>query len=196
MRFLPFRLLRLQNGQRRGNVRMNSRKITRFAFFFHSFAGQKLLSTRARHALEFRLVDMAVLSIRYLLCEESLTPDSLINFVLFRRFFCAKFNLVLFVCFLFSSSTLWPVSSFIQLIGDLSELREKSYDDNGRAIASSCSSINSRQEVQSGNNQIFFLNEEKVEARSRISVQFQLKANEKLQSLLSCRVQLGAQEFH
>ena len=105
--------------------------------------------------------DMAVLSIRYLSCEESLTPDSLINFVLFRRFFCAKFNLVLFVCFLFSSSTLWPVSSFIQLIGDLSELREKSYDDNGRAIASSCSSINSRQEVQSGNNQIFFLNEKK-----------------------------------
>ena len=130
-------------------------------FFFHSFAGQKLLSARARHALEFRLVDMAVLSIRYLWCEESLTPDSLINFVLFRRFFCAKFNLVLFVCFFFSSSTLWPVSSFIQLIGDLSELREKSYDDNGRAIASSCSSINSRQEVQSGNNQIFSLTKKK-----------------------------------
>ena len=132
-----------------------------FRLFFHSFAGQKLLSTRARHALEFRLVDMAVLSIRYLWCEESLTPDSLINFVLFRRFFCAKFNLVLFVCFFFSSSTLWPVSSFIQLIGDLSELREKSYDDNGRAIASSCSSINSRQEVQSGNNQIFSLTKKK-----------------------------------
>ena len=100
MRFLPFRLLRLQNGQRRGNVRMNSRKITRFAFFFHSFAGQKLLSTRARHALEFRLVDMALLSIRYLSCEESLTPDSLINFFLFRRFFCAKFNIVCFFLFL------------------------------------------------------------------------------------------------
>jgi hypothetical protein len=49
--------------------------------FFHLFAGQKLLSKRGRHALEFRLVDMAVLSIRYLLCQESLTLDSLINFV-------------------------------------------------------------------------------------------------------------------
>lgn len=39
--------------------------------------------------------------------------------------------------------------SFNQLIGDLSELREKSYGDNSRGIASSSTSISSRSEVQS-----------------------------------------------
>ncbi len=47
------------------------------------------------------------------------------------------------------------VSSFNQLIGDLSELREKSYGDNSRGIASSSTSISSRSEVQSGKNQTF-----------------------------------------
>ena len=157
MRFLPFRLLRLQNGQRRGNVRMNSRKITRFAFFFTHSPGkncsQRVHVTPSSFDLSTWPCYRSVIS-----CVKSHWHPTLssISFSL-----DASFARNLTLCVFFSSSTLWPVSSFIQLIGDLSELREKSYDDNGRAIASSCSSINSRQEVQSGNNQIFSLTKKK-----------------------------------
>ena len=48
---------------------------------------------------------------------------------------------MLFVCFLDGMSY---YSSFIQLIGDLSELRGKTYDDESRGFSSGSSSVSSR----------------------------------------------------